>query len=152
MSGTLCPEGVTMNESSRCVHCPATFEIVSAGAPPSPIMCELSYDASDPFAVTATFTLEDQSVTWTFARSLLLTGMYKPVGDGDIAVSPGLDDMHASVYVELSTPHGTAVLRTRTARIAAFLDLTQQVVPTGQELDGVDMDAVVSRLLQQTSA
>lgn len=142
-----------MNESPPNVICPVTFEIVSAEAAPSPVMCELSYAAQDPFAVTARFSLEDESVAWTFARSLLRTGMHEPVGDGDIAVRPGLDhEGHATVYVELNSPHGTAVLRTQTARIAMFLDMTQQVVPAGAELDGVDMDAVLSRLVQEASA
>lgn len=142
-----------MDESPSNVICPATFEILLADQPPSPILCELSYDAGDPFAVTARFALADQSVAWTFARSLLRTGMYEPVGDGDISVRPGLSrDGHATVYVELNSPHGTAMLRTRTARIAAFLDMTQQVVPIGAELDGVDMDAVISQLVQEASA
>ncbi len=142
-----------MDESPREVVCPATFEIVAPDAPPSPVMCELSYDAGDPFAVTARFSLVDQSVAWTFARSLLRAGIYEPVGDGDITVRPGLDsDGHALLYIELSSPHGTAVLRTRSARIATFLDMTQQVVPTGAELAGVDMDAVISRLMHEPSA
>ncbi len=142
-----------MDESPRSVMCPATFEIVTADAPPSTVACELSYDARDPFAVTARFTLADQSVAWTFARSLLRSGMYEPVGDGDIALRPGLHrDGCARVYIELSSPQGTAVLRTQTARIAAFLDMTQLVVPIGAELDGVDMDEVISRLMHEASA
>ena len=151
--GHLCPERVRMNESPRGVVCDAVFEIVPPDTSPSPVTCRLSYEETDPVAVTARFTLGEQTVGWTFARALLLSGMYEPVGDGDIAVRPGVDaDGHATVYVELSSPHGAALLRTRTSQVATFLAMTQQVVPIGQELDGVDMDAVVSRLLHQASA
>jgi hypothetical protein len=142
-----------MDQLPRGVVCPAHFEIVSADAPPSAVTCELSYDAADPLAVTARFTLGEQSVAWTFARSLLRAGMYEPVGEGDIAIRPGLDaEGHATVYVELCSPHGSAVLRTRTTRIATFLDMTTQVVPLGGELKELDMDAVIARLLHETSA
>jgi len=113
----------------------------------------LSYDASDPFAVTAHFTLGEQSVAWTFARSLLRCGVYEPVGEGDIGIHPGLDDEgHAAVYVELCSPHGNAILRTRSARIISFLEMTHQVVPVGCEPDCIDMDALLSRLLHNDAA
>ncbi len=142
-----------MDESPRCVVCPASFEIILADAPPSPVTCQLSYDASDPFAVTAHFTHGEQSVSWTFARSLLRCGVYEPVGEGDIGISPGLDEEgHASVYVELCSPQGNATLRTRTARIISFLEMTHQIVPAGGELECIDMDAVLSRLLHDDAA
>jgi len=141
-----------MGESPRGVVCPAVFEIVPADAPPSPVDCQLSYDCADPFAVTARFTLGEQSVSWTFARSLLRSGMYEPVGDGDVLIRPGINEEgHAIVYVELCSPHGAAVLRTRATRVATFLAMTQGLVPIGSELDGVDMDAVIARLLHEPS-
>ena len=142
-----------MDELPRGVICPAHFEIVSADTPPSTVICQLSYEVADPFAVTARFTLGAHTVDWTFARSLLRSGMYEPVGDGDIVIRPGLDsEGHATVYVELCSPHGTAVLRTRTTRIATFLDMTTKIVPIGAECDWVDMDAVIARLLHEASA
>jgi len=142
-----------MDELPRSVICSAHFEIVSADAPPSTVSCRLSYDVADPFAVTARFTLGADTVDWTFARSLLRSGMYEPVGDGDILIRPGLDsEGHATLYVELCSPHGTAVLRARTTRIATFLDMTTKIVPIGAECDLVDMDAVISRLLHEASA
>ena len=142
-----------MDELPRGVIFPAQFEIVSVDASPSSVMCQLSYDVADPFAVTARFTLGEHSVAWTFARSLLRAGMYEPTGDGDILIRPGIDNEgHATVYVELCSPHGTAVLRTRTTRIATFLDMTTKVVPIGAENDWVDMDAVIARLLHEASA
>ncbi len=144
---------VTMDESPRRVVCPARFEILSADAPPSPVTCQLSYDSSDPFAVTAHFTLGEKSVAWTFARSLLRCGVYKPVGEGDIEIHPGLDDEgHATVYVELCSPHGSAMLRTRSAGIISFLQMTHQVVPVGEEPERIDMDAMLSRLLHDDAA
>ena len=142
-----------MAQTPHTVNYRASFEILPAFAPPAPVCCELSYQPADPFAVTASFSLEGQTVAWTFARSLLRAGMHQPVGDGDVALRPGLDDEgHATVYLELRSPQGAALLRTRTSGIAAFLDLTQRLIPVGAELEGVDMDAVVSTLLHETSA
>ena len=142
-----------MDQLPRGVVCAANFEIVSADAPPAAVTCQLSYEAADPLAVTARFSLGEQCVAWTFARSLLRAGMYEPVGEGDIVIRPGVDmEGQATVYVELCSPHGTAVLRTRTTRIATFLDMTTTIVPIGDELDEVDMDAVIARLLHEASA
>jgi hypothetical protein len=142
-----------MDELPHGVVCPAHFEMLSADTPPFAVTCELSYDAADPLAVTARFTLGEQSVAWTFARSLLQAGMFERVGEGDIAIRPGIDsEGYATVYVELCSPHGTAVLRTRTSRVATFLDMTTKIIPLGGELNEVDMDAVIARLLHEASA
>ncbi len=142
-----------MDESPCGVIRTACFELLLSDAPPALVPCQLSYEVGDPFAVTARFALGDHSVSWTFARSLLRAGMYEPVGEGDMAIRPGIDDSGRSVvYVRLTSPQGEAVLRTSSAEIAAFLEMTQQLVAIGAELSGVDLDALIRELLEQTSA
>ena len=59
--------------------------------------------------------------------------MFASTGEGDVVVSPGVDeDGHALTYVELSSPDGVAVLRARSAIVAGFLRQTEQLVPIGQ--------------------
>lgn len=142
-----------MDVPRPAVTCAADFEVLPIDGPPIPVVCVLSYRPEDPFAVTARFTLDDQSVDWTFARSLLRTGRYEPVGEGDVMIHPGLDDAgRATVDFELCSPHGSAVLRTRACAIASFLDETEQVVPSGSEPACLDLDAVVSALLAKSTA
>src|SRR5690349_12653864 len=49
------------------------------------IVVDLEYDPSDPYAVRFTFHLPgDAPVTWVFARELLLDGISRPTGEGDV--------------------------------------------------------------------
>ncbi|GAA3362487.1 hypothetical protein GCM10017744_053400 [Streptomyces antimycoticus] len=53
------------------------------------IPVELSYDSSDPYAVEITFHLPgDAPVSWAFARELLLDGLSRPTGEGDVRIAP----------------------------------------------------------------
>ncbi|MDQ3628842.1 MAG: SsgA family sporulation/cell division regulator [Actinomycetota bacterium] len=137
-----------MSEPLRSIVCPTVAEIVSTSDTFLPVDCELRYDVSDGFAVTAIFSTMSQTVSWTFARSLLDEGRHRPTGEGDIFVRPDLDEHgHAAVSVELRSPDGTAVLRAPTADVTRFLDMTKHLVPDGGEMADVDIDSVIERLL-----
>jgi hypothetical protein len=139
---------VAMSESLACVVCPTVAELVTDGRASVPVDCELRYTVADGFAVTATFSTLTQSVSWTFARCLLDQGRYRPTGEGDIVVRPALDNEgHAAVGIELSSPDGSAVLRTPAFDVAHFLQMTQALVPEGDEMSGVDVDAAITDLL-----
>lgn len=138
-----------MSESLACVVCPTVAELVSEDRASVPVDCELRYSVSDSYAVTATFSTLTQSVSWTFARCLLDQGRYRPTGEGDIVVRPALDDEGcAAVTIELCSPDGSAVLRTPTSEVARFLGMTEQLVPLGHEMSGVDVDAAIDDLLR----
>lgn len=139
-----------MHEPLQSIVCPTVAEIVSTGDEALPVECELRYDASDGYAVTAIFSTIAQTVAWTFARSLLDEGRHRPTGDGDINVRPDLDEHgHAAVSVQLSSPDGTAVLRAPTADVTRFLDMTKHLVPDGGEMADVDIDSVIHQLLAE---
>lgn len=136
-----------MSESLQVV-CPTVAEIMSSCDTALPVDCELRYDASDGLAVTAIFSTVTQTVSWTFARSLLDEGRHRPTGEGDINVRPALDEQgHAVVSVQLRSPDGTAVLRAPAADVTGFLDLTKHLVPAGGEMADVDIDSVIAGLL-----
>ena len=142
-----------MAEPIREVICPITVDILVGTGPPSVLESELSYLPDDPLAVTIQLGAEAEGVCWTFARSLLGAGMFASTGEGDVVVSPGVDeDGHALTYVELSSPDGVAVLRARSAIVAGFLRQTEQLVPIGQEADHVDIDAVIRYLREESTA
>ena len=111
---------------------------------------ELGYDRADPFAVTLTIFTPGWPVRWSLARDLLLGGCYEPAGEGDVRVEPCLDDAgRAVVLLELSSPHGSAILTTPTAGVMAFLDRVLATVPLGTESDHLDVDEAINRLLQE---
>lgn len=141
-----------MTEPVREVICPITVDILVGNGPPPALESELSYDPGDPLAVSIKVGTDD-GVRWVFARSLLLAGMFASTGDGDVVISPGVDDDgHALTYVELSSPDGVAILRTRSSTVAEFLRQTEQLVPIGHEGDHVDIDAVITHLLEESTA
>jgi sporulation and cell division protein SsgA len=113
-----------------------------------PVPTELSYDSSDPYAVTISFRTDLGIVAWTFARELLLEGILEPAGDGDVHVWPCLDDGGQFVIVlELCTPVGDALVHLPPEDVTSFADRMLATVPVGEESARLDLDAVVAQLL-----
>lgn len=106
----------------------------------------LSYDQSDPFAVSLRLVHGTQDVRWTFARELLAGGLYEPTGEGDVHVWPCLSrDGSSVVMIELTSPDGELLVEASARLVSSFLDEVQQIVPAGTEQ--VDVDALIERLL-----
>jgi hypothetical protein len=111
---------------------------------------ELVYDPSDPFAVRLTFHLPgDPPVTWVFGRELLLDGITRPTGEGDVRVVPvpGTDEDFMDVCIELHSPDGMAVLRSPAIPLISFLGRTDRVLPMGQEHTAADLDRQLELIL-----
>jgi Streptomyces sporulation and cell division protein, SsgA len=142
-----------MTEPIREVVCPITVDVLVGSGPPPALASELRYQPDDPLAVTIQLGESDDGVQWIFARSLLLAGMFASTGEGDVVISPGVDDEgRALTYIELSSPDGVAVLRMHSWSIAEFLRKSEQLVPIGSEGERVDVDAVITRLLEESTA
>ncbi|HEU4513286.1 MAG TPA: SsgA family sporulation/cell division regulator [Nocardioidaceae bacterium] len=113
-----------------------------------PVDMELRYDASCPYAVTATFYESGVPVSWTFARDLLQLGLHEPVGAGDVHIRPDLDDYgQAAVLVELRSPEGVALALLPAREVGAFVDGAVEVVRPGFESHHLDIDAELRELL-----
>jgi hypothetical protein len=122
-------------------------DLVVPGGPPLPVTSQVSYDPSDPYAVTLRFLVEgDQWVTWIFARGLLEAGITAEVGEGDVQVWPGERDGARCVYLHTRSPHGAATFVLPLTVVVEFLLNTFAVVPSGTEGDFVDLDAEIARL------
>ena len=117
-----------------------------------PVTGTFRYRADDPWAVTATFTSKSAgTVTWTFARELLVHGRYEPVGQGDVHIWPCLgSDGAAVVLLELDPGEDGVLLEAATRELSAFVDATLALVPLGQESRHLDVDAGLTRLLAQS--
>ena len=108
----------------------------------------LSYCASDPFAVTATFRTGENEITWVFARELLREGMGNVAGHGDIVVRPGHPSRGARVTLTLSSPSGNAVIEGPRHQILEFVEAVYDAVPEDTEWMYLDMDRAIEDLLQ----
>ncbi|MEY9870796.1 hypothetical protein ABH931_000250 [Streptacidiphilus sp. MAP12-33] len=111
---------------------------------------ELSYDPGDPLAVRLTFHLPgDPPVTWLFGRELLLDGITRPSGEGDVRVRPvpGTDEDFMDVCIELRSTDGAAVLRSPAVPLISFLGRTDRVLPMGQEHTVADLDRELEAIL-----
>jgi hypothetical protein len=117
------------------------------------IPVELRYETCDPYAVRLTFHLPgDAPVTWAFGRELLIDGVGRPCGDGDVRVSPVRPESLDEILIRLQVGGDQALFRSSTAPIVAFLDRTDKLVPLGQEGSLADFDAHLDEALDRILA
>ncbi|MFI6694982.1 SsgA family sporulation/cell division regulator [Streptomyces sp. NPDC050433] len=113
-----------------------------------PVPARLTYRTEDPYAVHITFHISsDTPVNWTFARELLIEGVFRPCGHGDVRVWPTKVDGRAVLCVALSSPDGDALLEAPSAAVSAWLERTLRVVPPGTETDRLGLDGELAQLL-----
>jgi hypothetical protein len=137
------------------LHLPRTITTplpltVATGNGEADLCGELRYDPSDPFAVSLAIGTDcGDPVVWTFARDLLSAGVSAPAGEGDITIEPAATDFGTEERV-LRVTLATDCLATMLVsmdRVVEFLVETFALVPTGAELDRVDLDAEIAALL-----
>jgi hypothetical protein len=137
------------------LHLPRTITTplaltVATGNGEADLSGELRYDPSDPFAVSLAIGLEcGDPVVWTFARDLLSAGVTAPSGEGDITIEPAgveIGSEERALRITLATDC-LATMLVSLDRVVEFLVETFALVPTGTELDRVDLDAEISALL-----
>jgi hypothetical protein len=137
------------------LHLPSTITTpltlrVATGTGEAELSGELRYEPSDPFAVSLAIGVEcGDPIIWTFARDLLSAGVTAPAGEGDITIEPAgaeAGDEERVLRVTLATDC-LATLLVSMDRVVEFLVETYALVPTGTELDRVDIDAEIAALL-----
>ncbi|WP_404815492.1 SsgA family sporulation/cell division regulator [Streptomyces thermolineatus] len=106
------------------------------------------YLPSDPYAVHVTFHVGSPSpVTWTFSRELLMEGVFRPCGHGDVRVWPAKAGTRGVVCMALTSPDGEALLEAPSSPVAAWLERTLRVVPPGTEQERLCIDEGIAGLL-----
>ncbi|MET7284289.1 SsgA family sporulation/cell division regulator [Streptomyces sp. NPDC005573] len=113
-----------------------------------PVPARLMYRSDDPYAVHVTFHINSESpVNWTFARELLVEGVFRPCGQGDVRVWPTKSEGRSVVLMALSSPDGDALLEAPTPQVSAWLERTLRVVPPGTEGGQLGLDDALDQLL-----
>ncbi|EST25711.1 SsgA family sporulation/cell division regulator [Streptomyces roseochromogenus] len=115
-----------------------------------PVPARLSYRSDDPYAVHIMFHINSESpVNWTFARDLLVEGVFRPCGQGDVRVWPTKVDGRSVVLMALSSPDGDALLEAPIPQVSAWLERTLRAVPPGTEGGQLGIDDALDQLLAQ---
>ncbi|POX64718.1 SsgA family sporulation/cell division regulator [Streptomyces sp. Ru62] len=115
-----------------------------------PVPARLAYRSDDPYAVHITFHIDSaHPVDWTFARDLLVEGVFRPCGHGDVRVWPTKTDGRSAVLMALSSPDGDALLEAPVRQVSAWLERTLRAVPPGTEGGQLGIDDALDHLLAQ---
>ncbi|MFF6869418.1 SsgA family sporulation/cell division regulator [Streptomyces sp. NPDC012450] len=118
-----------------------------------PVPARLAYRTDDPYAVHITFHIgTDHPVNWTFARELLVEGVFRACGHGDVRIWPTKVDGRGVVLMALSSPDGDALLEAPSAQVSAWLERTLRAVPPGTESERLGIDGGLAELLATTVA
>jgi Streptomyces sporulation and cell division protein, SsgA len=113
-----------------------------------PVPARLLYRADDPFAVHVAFHIGSEApVHWTFARELLVDGVFRPSGHGDVRIWPAKADGRNVVCFALSSPDGNALVEVPSAPLNSWLDHTLRIVPPGTESERVGLEDALAELL-----
>ncbi|MEU5534111.1 SsgA family sporulation/cell division regulator [Streptomyces sp. NPDC020362] len=113
-----------------------------------PVPARLTYRCDDPYAIHIGFHINsEQPVNWTFARELLVEGVFRPCGQGDVRVWPTKVDGRSVVLMGLSSPDGDALLEAPAAQVSAWLERTLRAVPPGTEGGQLGIDDALDQLL-----
>ncbi|MET7754006.1 SsgA family sporulation/cell division regulator [Streptomyces sp. NPDC005389] len=116
-----------------------------------PVPARLAYRTGDPYAVHITFHIgTDHPVNWTFARELLVEGVFRACGHGDVRIWPTKVDGRSVVLMALSSPDGDALLEAPSAQVSAWLERTLRAVPPGTESERLGIDDGLAELLATT--
>ncbi|MPY60200.1 SsgA family sporulation/cell division regulator [Streptomyces spongiae] len=137
------------------VHRTLTVRLESAPGRRVRVLAHMSYDAEDPFAVTATFTHEGLIVAqWRLDREMVADGVQRPVGEGDVRMRPQRVGARNELRIELSGDAGghagrrCAVILASAPAVMSFLEATYRVVERGHE--EVDVEEFLAKVLART--
>ncbi|MER7620370.1 SsgA family sporulation/cell division regulator [Streptomyces sp. NPDC126503] len=118
-----------------------------------PVPALLAYRTDDPYAVHVTFHIgSEHPVNWTFARELLVEGVFRACGHGDVRIWPTKVEGRGVVLMALSSPDGDALLEAPSAQISAWLERTLRAVPPGTESERLGIDEGLAELLTASVA
>ncbi|MGW0119589.1 SsgA family sporulation/cell division regulator [Streptomyces sp. NPDC003327] len=143
----------TSHTSHTAVERELELKLVLSPERSVPVPARLAYRTDDPYAVHVTFHIgSDHPVHWTFARELLVEGVFRACGHGDVRIWPTKLDGHGVVLMALSSPDGDALLEAPSAQVSAWLERTLRAVPPGTETERLGIDDGLAELLATTVA
>jgi hypothetical protein len=114
---------------------------------PEPVVTRWIYSAADPFAVRlAVRSGQDRWVEWLVARDLVVEGLRRPAGQGDVRMGPQVARGYDVVEIELRSTDGRAVLEVDRDLLRHFVRSSTEIVALGAEPDRMDLDVEIARI------
>ncbi|WP_374982990.1 SsgA family sporulation/cell division regulator [Streptomyces fradiae] len=124
------------------------MRLVLSAEQSAPVPARLTYRTSDPYAVHVAFHIgSEHPVYWTFARELLVEGVFRPCGHGDVRIWPSKADGRNVVLMALTSPNGDALLEAPSSQVSAWLERTLRLVVPGTERELLGIDDGLAALL-----
>lgn len=112
------------------------------------VPARFSYRTDDPYAVHIVFHFgSGRPVRWTFARELLVEGVFRPCGLGDVRMWPAKAESRNVLCIALTSPHGEALLEAPAPAVCTWTERTLRMVPPGGERELLGFDEGLSGLL-----
>jgi hypothetical protein len=127
-----------------------TMKMIVSAQRHAPVLARLRYATDDPYAVHVAFHAgTDRPVHWAFARDLLVEGLFRACGQGDVRVWPGrgVECGAPVLLLALSSPGGDALLEAPADEVSGWLAHTLRMVPRGREGELLDLDGPLAELL-----
>jgi hypothetical protein len=113
------------------------------------VPCTMEYRADEPYAIHATFRTGPTDIEWVFGRDLVVEGLQRFSGEGDIVIRPVPHGRIPLVEIVLNSPSGRAELYAERAGLEHFLRRTYDIVAVGEEPTLLDIDNVIARILSE---
>ncbi|MYV55840.1 SsgA family sporulation/cell division regulator [Streptomyces sp. SID3212] len=118
-----------------------------------PVPARLTYRTDDPCAVHIAFHIGSEApVHWTFARELLVEGIFRPCGHGDVRIWPTKFAGRSVLCVALTSPDGDALLEAPAVAVSAWVERTLRIVPPGTECERLGIEEGLAGLLAPAPA
>ncbi|MEV7074803.1 SsgA family sporulation/cell division regulator [Streptomyces sp. NPDC091972] len=115
---------------------------------PLPIRAEFHFDADMPAVITVEFLAErGPGIVWHIGRELLHRGLTAMSGCGDVRMWPALPRERPSSWLLLESQDVEALFEVPAAPLAQWLDATYRITPAESEMDGLNWDGFLRRLL-----
>ncbi|HEX4357085.1 MAG TPA: SsgA family sporulation/cell division regulator [Pseudonocardia sp.] len=113
----------------------------------TPLLTRWSYRADDPFAVMMSISRPSgRWIDWLLSRDLLIEGLAKPAGIGDVRLTPFTDEEFDVLEVRIGDDEGFASLEFDRDLIERFLEATFDIVPAGAESAVIDVEAEIEKI------
>jgi hypothetical protein len=116
-----------------------------------PVMIELSYDITDPYAIRFAVSTGDAPDQWAVGRDLLSEGLTRPVGEGEARVWPSQFGPRPVLWIQFGRRQRTALIELMADDLQEFIDESYKLVPIGTEPLQVDMDTLLKELIRDAS-
>ncbi|MCT9935195.1 SsgA family sporulation/cell division regulator [Planotetraspora sp. A-T 1434] len=113
-----------------------------------PIRAEFRFDPEMPAVITVEFLPErGPTLIWRIGRELLHRGLTSMSGSGDVRMWPTLPGKRPSSWLLLESQEVEALFELPTAPLAEWLDATYRITSAEAEMDGLDWDDFLMKLL-----